>query len=157
MGRPKRYVVQLSSEEQLRLRELTRKGQVAARTLTRAHILLLSDEGTVDARIAATLHIGLSTVVRTRQRYGEGGLDRALHERPRPGGQPKLDDKQEAFLVALACSAPPVERVTWSMQLLADRLVTLGVVTAISDETVRRTLKKTCSSPGSAKSGAFPR
>jgi transposase len=154
MGRPKRYAVQLSGDEQRRVRQLTRKGQVAARTLTRAHILLLTDQGMADERIAATLHVGLSTVVRTRKRYGEGGLDAALYERPRPGGLPTLDDKQEAFLVALACSTPPEERVTWTMQLLADRLVSLGVVDAISDETVRRILKKTCSSPGSARSGA---
>jgi transposase len=157
MGRPKQYVVQLSEAERQRLRELTRKGQGAARTLTRAHSLLLTDEGQTDERIADSLHIGLSTVGRTRQRYCAGGLDAALYERPRPGGPPKLDDKQEAFLVALACSTPPEERVTWTMQLLADRLVTLGVVGAISDETVRRTLKKTCSSPGSGRSGAFPR
>lgn len=156
MGRPKTYVVQLSTEERDRLRGLTRKGRTAARTLRRAQILLLSDEGVPDTEIAATVHVGLSTVHRTRQRQSTGGLDSALHERPRPGGAPKLDAKQEAFLIALACSAPPDERTTWTMQLLADRLVTLGVVDAISDETVRRTMKKTCSSPGSASNGACP-
>jgi transposase len=156
MGRPKTYRVELSTEERDRLGRLTRKGRAAARTLRRAQILLLSADGLLDAQIAATLHVGLSTVHRTRQRYCAGGLASALHERPRPGGAPKLDAKQEAFLIALACSAPPDERTTWTMQLLADRLVTLEIVDAISDETVRRTLKKTCSSPGSASSGAFP-
>jgi transposase len=126
MGRPPRYVVRLSGEEQSRVRELTRTGQVAARTLTRAHLVLVSDEGMTDARIAATLHIGLSTVVRTRRRYCTSGLDAALSERPRPGGTPTLDAQQEAVLIALACSTPPEERGTWTMQLLADRLVTLG-------------------------------
>lgn len=156
MGRPKTYEVQLSPDERRRLQALLRKGQVAARTLTRAHILLLTADGRTDAQIAAVLHIGLSTVGRTRQRYAVGSLDHALYERPRPGGAPLLDDKQEAFLIALACSAPPEERTTWTMQLLADRLVALGVVDAICDETVRRTLKKTGSSPGSGRSGVFP-
>ena len=156
MGRPQTYRVELSTDEQDRLRRLTRKGKTAARTLRRAQILLLSAEGATDAQIAATLRVGLSTVHRTRQRYCTDGLDRTLHERPRPGGAPKLDAKQEAMLIALACSAPPDERTTWTMQLLADRLVRLGVVDALSDETVRRTLKKTCSSRGSARSGASP-
>ncbi len=157
MGRPQTYRVELSPEERDRVQRLTRQGKAAARTIRRAQILLLSAEGAPDTQIAAALQVGLSTVHRTRQRYCTDGLESALHERPRPGGAPKLDAKQEAMLIALACSAPPDERTTWTMQLLADRFVRLGVVDAISDETVRRTLKKTCSSPGNAKSGAFPR
>ena len=156
MGRPQPYRVELSPDERDRVRRLTRPGKAAARTIRRAQILLLSAEGATDAQIAATLRIGLSTVHRTRQRYCTDGLDQALHERPRPGGAPKLDAKQEAFLIALACSAPPGERTTWTMQLLADRLVRLGVVDAVSDETVRRTLKKTSLSPGSVSSGVSP-
>jgi hypothetical protein len=76
-----------------------------------------------------------------------------MNERPRPGARRKLAGKQEATLVALACSTPPAERTTWTMQLLADKLVELKVVDTISDETVRRTLKKTTSSPGSARNG----
>jgi transposase len=104
--------------------------------------LLLADEGGADAAIAAALHVHRATVERTRPRFVEGGIERALHDRPRPGSRPKLDRKQEAFLVALACSAPPDGRARWTMQLLADRLVALEIVDAISDETVRRTLKK---------------
>jgi Homeodomain-like domain len=85
-----------------------------------------------------------------------GGLPSALTERRRPGAIHKLDGKQEAFLVALACSTPPAGRVHWTMQLLAERLVALQLVEAVSDETVRRVLKKTTSSRGSAKNGASP-
>lgn len=83
-------------------------------------------------------------------------MEAALVDRPRPGAAPLLDGKAEATLVALACTTPPGERATWTMQLLADRLVALAVVDGISDETVRRTLKKTTSNPGSARSGASP-
>ena len=93
---------------------------------------------------------------RIRQRFVEDGLEAALSERPRPGGQRKLAGKQEAFLSALACSTPPEGRTCWPMQLLADRLVALQVVEAISDETVRRTLKKTSSSRGKRRPGVFP-
>ena len=85
---------------------------------------------------------------RTRKRFVAGGAEWALCEAPRPGAQRKLDGKQEAYLVALACSEPPAGREHWTMQLLADRLVTLQVTDGISDETVRRLLKKTSSSLG---------
>jgi transposase len=96
-----------------------------------------------DEKIAAALHVHRVTVERIRRRFVEGGLEQALNEQPRLGGRPKLDDKQEAMLVALACSQAPEGRSRWTLQLLADRLVELDVVDAISDETVRRTLKKT--------------
>jgi transposase len=110
--------------------------------------LLQASEGATDETIAASLHIGQATVERTRKRFVEGNLGRALNEDPRPGGKRKLDDKQEAFLLATACSAPPQGRKQWTMQLLAEALVRLQQVDSISDETVRRTLKKTSSSPG---------
>jgi hypothetical protein len=91
-----------------------------------------------DAEIAASLHVHPVTVERTRRRFVEGRAARALHEKPRPGGRPKLDRKQEAFLVALACSNAPPGRGHWTLQLLAARLVELGMVETISDETVRR-------------------
>ena len=151
----KEYVVKLTDEERAALIALTKKGTIAARKLTRAHILRLADEGKPDADIVAALGLGLSTVERTRKKYVEGGLEYALNERPRPGVKPKLDEKQEAYLIALACSTPPNDQVKWTMQLLADRLVQVGIVGEISDETVRRTLKKTCLSPGKSSSGAF--
>lgn len=138
----KKYVVQLSEPERQDLLAMLRKGKSPARTLNRAHILLLTHEGKTDADIAASLHLGASTVERTRRKFVEENLEHALTDQKRTGMRPMLDDKQEAFLIALACAAPPVERIRWTMQLLADRLVELAVVERISDETVRRTLKK---------------
>jgi transposase len=151
------YRVDLTEEEQTQLLELTKGGNGSARRLRRAQTLLLANEGHPDRVIAQTLHIGHSTVERTRQRFVEEGLAAALSERPRPGGIPKLDGKQEAFLVALACTPAPEGRQCWTMQLLADRLVAEGVIDAISDETVRRILKKGISSPGLLAPGASPK
>ncbi|MDP9310502.1 MAG: helix-turn-helix domain-containing protein [Chloroflexota bacterium] len=144
----KKYVVQLSDSERRHLRTLIRKGQESARILARARVLLLADEGYTDDQIAACVHVGTTTIERLRRRFTEGGLDATLHDRPRPGGTPKLDGKQEALLVALTCSEPPDDRPHWTMQLLADQLVAIGVVDTISDETVRHVLKKTRSNPG---------
>ena len=139
----KKYIVTLMDDERAQLLALTKRGKVAARRLTRAHILLQADNGLSDATIAQALHIGPATVERLRKRFVEEGLEAALTERPRPGGHRKLDGTQEAFLIALACSTPPEGRTCWTMQLLANQLIALRVVDAISDETVRRTLKKT--------------
>ncbi len=102
------------------------------------------------------LHSSRSTVARTRERYANHGLNSALFEGKRRGGTPKLNAKQNAMLVALACSDAPQGRDLWTMQLLADRLIELGVVSDISDETVRRTLKKTRSNRGGNDTGASP-
>jgi transposase len=153
----KRYIVDLTPEERASLEALTRKGKAAARSIRRAQTLLLADEGLPDALIAHRLNIGHATVERTRQRFVEAGLSAALTEKPRPGARRKLDGKQEAFLVALACSAPPEGRDKWSMQLLADRMVTLGVVETLSDETVRQRLKQTNCNPGGRSAGASRR
>src|SRR5579859_7824813 len=124
----KEYLVKLTDEERPTLIALNRKGTIAARKLVRAHILRLADEGKPDADIVAALGVGLSTVERTRKKYVEGGLEYALNERPRPGVKPKLDEKQEGYLIALACSTPPGDQVKWTMRLLADRLVQVGIV-----------------------------
>jgi transposase len=144
----KRYVVSLSKEEQEQLLVLLKKGKIAARKLTRAQILLHADAGASDATIATAVHVDVRTVERIRKRCVEEGMDAALKERRRPGGKPKLDGRQEAFLIALACSDAPHGRERWTMQLLADRLVEVGLVESISEDTVRRTLKKTQSDPG---------
>jgi transposase len=149
----KKYVVDLTTEERTQLLDLIKKGSRAARKLTRAHILLQADEGATDETIASALHINRSTVERTRKRFVEGNLELALAERPRPGAKRKLEPKQEAFLIATTCSAPPAGQKRWTMQLLADEIVAVGVVDSISDETVRRTLKKTFSSPGRLRNG----
>jgi transposase len=124
--------------------------------LRRARTLLLAADGFTDAAIARVLQMGHATVERTRQRFVEAGLDAALTEKPRPGRDRLLDGKQEAFLVALACSPPPEGRAHWSMQLLADRMVTLGLVAALSDATVRRRFKETNCRPGARSAGASP-
>jgi transposase len=138
----KRYVVTLTDAERTYLLALTKKGRIAARRLTRAHLLLQADSGATQEAIAVALHIGRATVVRICKRFVEEGLEAARRDCPRPGAQRKLDGTQEAFLIALACSTPPAGRQRWTMQLLADRLVQLRVVEGLSDETIRRTLKK---------------
>lgn len=140
---PKKYHVKLSSDEREQLQGLLHKGKLSVRKVKRAQILLAADRGQMDEVIAQTLQVHVNTVERTRKRFVEGGVDLALSEGYRPGGKSKLDGKGEAVLVALACSDPPAGRAQWTMQLLADRLVSLGIVEQISDETVRTHLKKT--------------
>jgi transposase len=152
----KKDIVTLTDDERAQLVALTKRGNVSARRLTRAHLLLQADADLADVAIAQALHVGTATVERIRKRFVEEGLEAALSERPRPGGQRKLDGTQEAFLIALACSTPPAGRACWTMQLLAEKLVEVQLVEAISDETVRRTLKKTSSSRGRRRLGVFP-
>src|SRR3712207_6100835 len=144
----KKYVVDLNKDEKERLQMLTTKGKSGARKIRRARILLLADESYIDKEIAQALGAAVTTVERVRKRFVEEGLEAALSERPRPGAARQLDGYQEAYLVALACSDPPEGKKRWSMQLLADRLVEIGVIDEISDETVRRTLKKGTSNRG---------
>ena len=153
----KRYIVKLTAEERDELEVLTRKGHVRARKMKRAQILLKADRGATDAQIVAALDVSRPCVERLRKRFVEGGLPRALNEDPRPGQPPKLDGKQQARLVAEACSTPPTGHARWTLHLLADRVVLLGLAERISRETVRRVLKKTTTSPGSSRNGAFPR
>jgi transposase len=155
--RKKVYAVDLTDAEEQQLHDLIHRGTTRARMLNRAQILLHANEGKEDREIATALHTSMSTVWRVRKRFVEDGLHGALHELVRPGGARILSGEQEAYLVALACSSPPAGRQEWTMQLLADRLVTLGVVERISDETVRRALKRGRSSRGSTSSGASRR
>jgi len=136
------YIVDLTREERAQLLNFIKSGKHSARKLNRAQILLLADEGKTDGEIAEALHTGTATVQRTRQRFVEGNLEKALNEQPRPGGQKKLDEKGEAVLETLAHSKPPEGRKRWTLQLLADRLVYLKVVDSISYETVRQEVKK---------------
>jgi transposase len=144
----KRYIVKLSEEEKKDLHALTHKGTCGVRKLRRVQMLVLANEGPTDEEIARALDASVSTVERVRKRFVEEGLEAALSERSRPGARRKLDGRQEAYLVALASSDPPEGKKYWSMQLLADRLVELEIVEEISDETVRRMLKKGTSSRG---------
>lgn len=159
MGKEVKYVVRSSSEEREALEDLVKIGTGAADKRLRAQIVLKADVGEggpgwADTRIAEAFEIGLSTVHRLRQRLVEEGLDAALVRRSSRQARPlKLDGAKEARLIAIACAKAPEGHARWTMQLLADRLVELQIVDRISDETVRRTLKKTNSSPGCIASG----
>ncbi len=144
----KKYVVNLTKDERTQLLGLLKKGKISARKLCRAQILLHADGGASDTTIATAVQVDVRTVERIRKRCIEEGLEAALNEHRRPGGKPKLDGRQEAFLIALACSAAPHGRRRWTMQLLAERVVEIGLVPSISDDTVRRALKKTPSNRG---------
>lgn len=150
----KLYHVRLSDEEQDELKAIISQGKNSARTINRARVLLLADEGKKDADIRAQVGVKASFVERTRQRCAAGGIERALNDRPRSGRPPKLDGKQEALLVALTCSDEPEGQATWTLRLLADKMVALEVVESISPETVRQVLKKTTLSRGNKRTGA---
>lgn len=153
---PRLYRVRLTPDERDHLHSLTRAGTAPARQITRARALLLADQGVRDVQIADAVGLHKRTIIRLRQRAASEGVAAALIERPRPGGQRKLSDRQHARLVAEACTTPPAGAVRWSMRLLAERLIELEVIDAISDETVRRELKKTISNPGASSSGVSP-
>lgn len=155
MARKQHYPVKLTQSEREQLERVVKTGCHSARERQRAQTLLWSDAGKTDKEIAHLQGVMPLTVAATRQRWAE---EKRIADKPKPGREKKLDGKQEAFLVALACSDAPDEREHWTMQLLADRLVELGVVDEpISDETVRRTLKKTNCSLGAKNSGVSPK
>ena len=143
----KKYLVELSTEEREELRQLVRRGKHSARKVTRARILLLAADGATDEQIVAALSTGFATVERTRKRFVEEGLG-CLNERPRRGQARKLTGKQEAHLVAVACSTPPTGHARWTLRLLADKVVELKFTDSIARQTVRQVLKKTNSSRG---------
>lgn len=152
----KKYVVDLTAEERQTLEQLLQRGKSSARKLVRARILLQADEGLTDEEIATTLAVGIATVERTRQRFVERNLE-ALNDLPRPGGQCKLSGKQEAHLIAIACTPAPKGQARWTLQLLAEQVVVLGFADSIARETVRQVLKKTRLNPGSTSSGVSRR
>jgi transposase len=152
----KKYVVDLTAEERTTLEQLVQRGKRSARKLTRARILLQADEGLTDEEIASALTVSVATIERTRQRFVEANLE-ALNELPRPGGQRKLSGKQEAHLIAVACTPAPNGQGHWTLQLLADKAVELGFAESIARETVRQVLKKTPSSRGCPSSGVCRR
>ena len=135
-----RYRVELSQTERAELTAILSGGRHAARRLKRAQILLAADAGTSDEEIARSVGVGGSTVYRTKRRFVLGNLKAALSEEPRPGAERKLSDKEEALLVATACSSPPAGRARWTLELLADALVRLTAHESVSRETVRRRL-----------------
>jgi hypothetical protein len=144
----KKYIVRLTGEERDRLKGMVRKGRTNAQRLRRAQVLLKVDAdgpNWTDEQTAEALGMRTNTVAEMRQRFVEGGLDRAL-ERKEPDEPPrrrKLDGAGEARLIAMACGEPPEGRARWTLRLLAGGLVELAIVDRISHETVRQTLKKT--------------
>jgi transposase len=144
----KKYIVRLTAEERTELEALVTTGKAAAYKIKHANILLAADgngPAWADAQIAQAYSCHLHTVENVRRRLVLEGLTAALERKPQtqPSHPPKLDGKGEARLIALACSQPPAGQDRWTLKLLAERLVALEVVDAISDQTVRRTLKKT--------------
>jgi transposase len=155
-----KYRVTLTAEERAALEQLVSAGKGAARRLTHARILLLADTAAggahIDDEIVAALGVGICTVGRVRRRLVTAGLAAALDPRPQPPRPDKIKIKGdiEQRLIQLACNDPPEGRCQWTLQLLADELVVLGLVDAVSTETVRQALKKTTSSRGSPTPGA---
>lgn len=151
----KKYIIKLTRHERYELEKTTNSGAAKARRIRRARILLLAEEGHTDDFIAYALGCGRATVERTRKRCVLEGIEAALSEKARPGGKPKLTGEEEAIVIALACSAPPAQRSRWTLRLLADKAAQLTGHDSLSYETVRQTLKKTRSNPGSASSGVL--
>jgi len=145
----KKYPVVLPEAERTDLERLIAAGTAPARKLTHARILLKADQSEhgpawVDERIAEAVEVSQPTVARIRKQYVEQGLGAALNRRPpHREYQQKLDGRQEAKLIALACGEPPAGHARWSLRLLADRLIDLEIVETISYQTVARALKKT--------------
>lgn len=135
-----RYRVTLSEPERARLEDLVARGRTKVREVKRAQILLAAAAAQGEAQIAAAVGTSLATIYRTKRCFVEEGLESALHDAPRPGGRRKLSGKEEALLIATACSAPPEGRARWTLDLLADRMVALTGHPNLSDETVRRRL-----------------
>src|SRR5271156_1299592 len=135
-----RYRVERDQSEREQLTALLSGGKHAARKLKRAQILLAADSGVSDEAIATSLAIAGSTIYRTKRRFVEGNLEAALSEEPRPGAERKLAGKEEALLVATACSNPPKGRKRWTLELLADEMVRLTEHDGLSRETIRRRL-----------------
>ena len=152
----KKYLVKLAPDDRAKLELLIRGGRASVRRVRRALVLLAVDDGDKDEVVAGKARMSVGSVGRIRQRFVEEGLDAALSERPRPGKTPLLDGPQEAHLLALACSPVPAGHAKWTVRLLADRLVQLDLVEAVSHQTIWRVLKKGTSNPGSASSGALP-
>src|SRR3979411_1325880 len=152
-----RYRVELSQAERDELTAMLGGGKHAARKLKRAQILLAADGGRRDEEIVRTVSVSLSTVGRTKRRFVEGNLERALSEEPRPGAERKLTGKEEALLVATACAKPPEGRARWTLELLADAMIKLTGHESLSGETGRRRLAENGLKPWRRDMWCIPR
>lgn len=144
--------IKLTEEERSELLQLIKSGKHSARVLGRARILLLLDRSQGQKmklnEVADAMLTSIGTVSNVKRRYLQGGLERGLHDRPRPGAKPKIDGEVEAHLIALVCSDPPEGQARWTLRLLADKLVELELIESISHVAVGEALKKTNSSLG---------
>ena len=152
-----RYHVDLTEAERSELTGLLSGGKHPARKLKRAQILLAADAGQSDGSIEAGIGVGGSTVYRTKRRFVEDGLEAALSEEPRPGAERKLTGKEEALLIATACSSPPKGRAHWTLELLAGEMVSLTEHGSLSRETVRRRLAENDLKPWQKKMWCIPK
>jgi transposase len=152
-----RWIVELTDEERADLRDFISGGSTQVLKIKRAQILLAADAGIRDGEIATSVGVGTSTVYRTKQRFVEGGLARALNDEPRPGGNRKLSGKEEALLIATACSAAPEGRARWTLELLAGEMIRLTDHSSLSSETVRRRLAENEIKPWQKKMWCIPK
>ena len=150
-----KFAVRLTPEQRDQLERMVRAGKSSARVTTGARILLKTDEGWSAPKVA--LDVSEGTVFRLKKRFAEDGLDGALKDRVQAHRYRKLDERAEAHLITLACSPAPEGHDHWTLRLLADKTVELGLVESLSYETVRLHLKKTRSSRGSSSNGVSPR
>jgi transposase len=151
-----RYRVTLTTEERQQLELLVRGGTGAVRRIKRAQILLAADAGSTDEAIAQNVGVGTATVYRIKQRFVTEGLERALHESPRPGAPRKLGPEEESLLVAVACSKPPAGLARWTMDLLAGEMVRLTSLKTLSGDTVGRRLSEMSLKPWQEKMWCIP-
>lgn len=143
-----KHVVQLTEAERKKLLAVISRGRNKAVVIQRAHILLKVDEGKRDTEISQMLYVSEQTIRRTRLRYEQEGMEAALEDKPHPPREHKLDEKQEAHLIALACSTPPAGQAQWTLELLTKQLMQEDQSLHVSPDTVRLLLKKTNSSLG---------
>ena len=143
-----KHEVHLKEEERRKLIGIVSKGRNKAVVIQRAHILLKVDEGKTDAEISQILYVSEQTIRRIRLRFAEAGLQAALEDKPHPATGSELDEKQEARIIALACSEPPAGQARWTLELLTQEVLKDGIATHLSPETVRLLLKKTNSNLG---------
>ena len=155
----KKYIVSLTSSERDFLEQLTKKGKIAAYKMNHARILLKADinqegGGWIDRKISESLDIGHATIERVRQRFVEEGIEAALNRREQKKRRSKIiDGEKEAYLIAIACSESPTGKSSWTLQMLADKMVELNYDEQVSTETVRQSLKKTNLNLGSMNLG----
>lgn len=139
----KKNLVKLKKKDRKVLEQIVTKGSQKARTITRSRILLMANDGKSDTQIIKALGTARNTIRTVRYRYLHEGLEAAINEQPRPGAPNKFTEREKAKITAIACSKPPEGHSRWTLRLIADKMVELGIVDNISHQTVKRVLKKT--------------